>query len=169
MSSAITMRSLLSLLLLTTKIAAVLSATASQDERDNNFRNSENDFTTDSFPRTTHTNLRIADPSVATSDSELPLGSFPNIGVEKGVTFTRTITQFPDDAAFSMNLDDHNDNDQQHVCQQRDEYGDNECHFDWGQLVTGNFTVKFSDQIEQGDFIVGDVKVRDTVAGWPLN
>jgi hypothetical protein len=130
-------RTLLSLLLLS-KIAAL--GVSRYDERD--IRN-ENDFNDSPPPRPT--NLRM-DPAVVSSDLPLRL--------ERGVSFTRTISQFPSDAAFAMSLDDDD-------CKQRDVYGDNDCHLSWGQNVTGNFKVKFSDQIEESDYIVGDFKVRD--------
>jgi hypothetical protein len=146
MSAAI--RTLLSLLLLN-KIAAL--SVSRFDERD--IRN-ENDFNDSPPPRIT--NLRM-DPAVASSDWPLRLAD-----VEKGVTFTRTISKFPTDAAFVISLADDD-------CKQHDVYGDNECHFSWGQNVTGNFKVKFSDQIEEGDFIVGDFKVRIGLVAFDLN
>jgi hypothetical protein len=133
-------RTLLSLLLINT-IAALSDSRF--EERD--IRN-ENDFNDSPPPRTT--NLRM-DPAVASSD--LPLRF---LDIEEGVTFTRNINLFPADAAFVMSLADDD-------CKQHDVFGDNECHFSWGQNVTGKFNVKFSDQIEEGDYIVGDFKVRD--------
>lgn len=100
---------------------------------DHDIRN-ENDFY-DSPPP----NLRMG-PVVIASD------------IEEGVTFTRNINLFPADAAFTMSLADDD-------CKQHDVFGDNDCHLNWGQNVTGKFNVKFSDQIEEGDYIVGNFKV----------
>jgi len=36
-----------------------------------------------------------------------------------------------------------------------DKYGDNQCHFDWGETISGRATVKLSDPIVEGDFMVG--------------
>jgi hypothetical protein len=118
-------------LLLLNSIAAL--SVSRFDERD--IRN-ENDFN-DSPPP----NLRMG-PVFASSD------------VEEGVSFTRNINLFPADAAFVMSLA--NDD-----CKQHDVFGDNDCHFSWGQNVTGKFNVKFGDQIEEGDYIVGDFKVTN--------
>jgi hypothetical protein len=119
------------LLLLLINIAALSDSRL--DERD--IRNNENDFN-DSPPP----NLRMG-PMVVSPD------------VEEGVSFTRNINLFPADAAFVMSLA--NDD-----CKQHDVFGDNDCHLSWGQNVTGKFNVKFGDQIEEGDYIVGDFKVR---------
>jgi hypothetical protein len=77
----------------------------------------------------------------------------PIVRRQEGRSFTRNINVFPADAAFVMSLADDD-------CKQHDVFGDNDCHFSWGQNVTGKFNVKFSDQIEERDYIVGDFKVR---------
>jgi hypothetical protein len=123
-------RTLISLLFLNNLAALSLSRF---DERDNIRK--DNDVN-DSPPP----NLRMG-PAVGSSV------------VEEGVTFTRNINLFPADAAFVMSLADDD-------CKQHDVFGDNDCHLSWGQNVTGKFNVKFSDQIEEGDYIVGDFKVR---------
>lgn len=125
-------RTLVSLLLLN-KIAAL--SVSRLDERDIRNENNFNDFPPPN-------NLRMGPTIASTSD------------VEEGVTFTRNINLFPADAAFVMSLADDD-------CKQHDVFGDNDCHFSWGQSVTGTFNVKFSDQIEEGDYIIGDFKVRE--------
>jgi len=40
-------------------------------------------------------------------------------------------------------------------CTLRDEYGDNNCHFDWGEKIHGKVTVKLNDPIVEGDYMVG--------------
>jgi hypothetical protein len=79
---------------------------------------------------------------------------FQNLAeVKKGVTFSTKFSQFPVEASFVMNLDGN------HCTERDDDHGDNDCHFDWGEYVLGNYTVQFSDQIEQGDFMEGNIKV----------
>jgi len=70
----------------------------------------------------------------------------------KGVTFSRTFTHFPNNASFDMYMDGHH-------CQERDEFGDNQCHFEWGEDASGNYTMEFVDDIQAGDFVTGSLKV----------
>jgi hypothetical protein len=135
-------RTLLSVLLLNNIAALSLSRF---DEQRDSIRNKDDDFN-DSPPPP---NLRMG-PAVIASD------------VEEGVSFTRNINLFPADAAFVMSLADDD-------CKQHDVFGDNDCHFSWGQNVTGKFNVKFSDQIEEGDYIVGDFKVGNELVIFDLN
>ena len=44
-------------------------------------------------------------------------------------------------------------------CAERDGYGDNDCHFAWGEVAAANYTVQFTDQIESEDLIIGNLKV----------
>ena len=84
--------------------------------------------------------------------SSLPRSSLRFPEILKGVTFRRTITRFPHEASFVMNMNGH-------YCQERDEYGDNQCHYEWGQDAAGNYTVQLPDDIEAGDFVTGSLKV----------
>ena len=56
--------------------------------------------------------------------------------------------------AFELNFDDSS-----HHCTVRDEYGDNHCHFDWGETITGRVTVQLNDPVVEGDYLVGALRL----------
>jgi hypothetical protein len=44
-------------------------------------------------------------------------------------------------------------------CQERDDYGDNQCHYDWGETARANVSLSWPHQIEGGDFLSGHLKM----------
>lgn len=94
--------------------------------------------------------------SLSTSASHWTVGdeeeslSFPPIHVDDGLTFTRSIQKL--DASFQLHL-------QEGHCKSHDKYGDNNCHYDWGDEVIGNYTVVSPQLIHEGDTMTGDFRV----------
>jgi len=74
-----------------------------------------------------------------------------HLPVQDGVTFTRTIKHL--NATFELNLEDGH-------CATHDKYGDNNCHYDWGEQVLGNYSVQSPHVIEHGDYMTGSFRVR---------
>jgi hypothetical protein len=97
-------------------------------------------------------NLRLASHSPAADWTVAVVGdeSFPPIHVDDGLTFTRTIQKL--DASFKLNLEEGH-------CKSHDKYGDNNCHFEWGDNVLGNYTVVSPQLITAGDTMTGDFRV----------
>lgn len=70
-----------------------------------------------------------------------------------GLSFTRTISDIP--GSFDLQFDGNH-------CQLQDDYGDNECHFDWGEDITGRYKVQIDEDIVEGDVLEGHFKVRSS-------
>lgn len=75
--------------------------------------------------------------------------------VEDGVTFTRTIKHL--NASFHLSL-------QEGHCISHDEYGDNNCHYTWGEQVLGNYSVSSPRTIQHGDYMTGSFHVSNECA-----
>jgi hypothetical protein len=70
----------------------------------------------------------------------------------KGVSFQRTITTFPGNSSFELYFDD------QH-CNSKDAFGDNHCHYDWSDDVTGDYSILVNETITEAAFMTGTFKV----------
>lgn len=82
----------------------------------------------------------------------LLLGDTEELEMASGVSFTRDIKQIP--GAFDMQLDGNH-------CQSKDDYGDNNCLFKWGENITGNYTLTTSKTIDEGHKMEGHFKVSN--------
>lgn len=71
--------------------------------------------------------------------------------VDDGLTFSRDIHKL--DASFKLNLEEG-------YCKSHDKYGDNNCHYKWGDAILGNYTVVLPQLIDEGDTMMGDFRVR---------
>lgn len=97
----------------------------------------------------------IADQSIPLDDSPPLLllhDKFPPIVVPKGVTFSRNIQRLPPNATYQLQFDGNH-------CKSRDQYGDNNCHYDWGEVVRGNYSLSLPYEIERGDMMHGDFEI----------
>jgi hypothetical protein len=74
------------------------------------------------------------------------------LGVERGLSFTRNIDEIP--GSFDLLFDGH-------PCNDQDEHGDNDCHFEWGADVTGGYKLYIDRDIDEGDSMTGHFKVRN--------
>jgi hypothetical protein len=54
--------------------------------------------------------------------------------MDTGVFFSRTLSNLPSDSSFALNFS-------QYHCQERDGYGDDHCHYDWGEDVVLEYYV----------------------------
>lgn len=77
-----------------------------------------------------------------------PQGLF---GPDKGVSYKRSIMLNDDDSSFYMDFDGDN-------CKRADIYGDNRCHFDWGETVSGTVNATFNLTFDEGDVIGIDTR-----------
>eukprot|EP00586_Coscinodiscus_wailesii_P012055 CAMPEP_0172495998 /NCGR_PEP_ID=MMETSP1066-20121228/79784_1 /TAXON_ID=671091 /ORGANISM="Coscinodiscus wailesii, Strain CCMP2513" /LENGTH=289 /DNA_ID=CAMNT_0013268043 /DNA_START=83 /DNA_END=952 /DNA_ORIENTATION=- len=68
-----------------------------------------------------------------------------------GITYTRTVTLNDDDSAFHVGFDGAN-------CDSADVYGDTDCHFDWGESVSGKVNATFNTVLKEGDVMALDAK-----------
>ena len=95
--------------------------------------------------------LQLVQTKNLRSQFTLPLDGVPSVDVKDGVTFTRSIKHL--NATFTLHLEDHH-------CRTQDMYGDNDCHYDWGEKVLGSYTVVSPHVIQQGDYMTGTFHVR---------
>jgi hypothetical protein len=72
-------------------------------------------------------------------------------GVERGLSFIRQIDEVP--GSFDLVFDGHH-------CTQVDGHGDNECHYLWGEDITGKYKLTVDRDIDEGDSMTGHFKVR---------
>lgn len=81
--------------------------------------------------------------------------------VLSGVTVSRTVSLYPAAGNFTILVDDDNDNSYppSSYCSQRDDYGDNDCHWDWNASVAATVSVLFDRPIQADDYLEGHVKV----------
>jgi hypothetical protein len=115
------------------------------------------------------------DPSL-NSDEPKSLGR-----AEEGLTFSRTILQFPIDSKFLLHIDNASDTILPPLqsrrdrflrdpiitraptavggCSQVDDYGNNECHFPWNSDIAGYYSVRFSTPLQAQDYLQVDLKV----------
>jgi hypothetical protein len=73
-----------------------------------------------------------------------------NTPVQDGLTFTRNIKHL--NASFHLDLEGGH-------CKSHDKYGDNICHYDWGEQVLGNYTVETPRVIQHGDKMTGSFHI----------
>ena len=105
-----------------------------------------------------HQNQADYDNLRAKKSSSLPLvspaakHSITGIPIPDGLTFSRTIRHL--NASFELQLDPNH-------CQSHDKYGDNHCHYQWGEQVLGNYSVTFPQAIQHGDYMTGTFHVSN--------
>jgi len=75
----------------------------------------------------------------------------------KGLSFRRYVDVFPlsPNASASIYLD--------RGCQDHDGYGDDNCHFNWGTTIKGNYTIRLGQPLEAEDYMDGHLKFDDTL------
>ena len=100
--------------------------------------------------KSTNQKLRSASRTSATDWTVLQDETVP-IHVDDGLTFSRDIQKL--DASFELHLE-------QGYCRSHDKYGDNNCHYNWGGVILGNYTVVLPQLIDEGDTMMGDFRVR---------
>lgn len=64
--------------------------------------------------------------------------------ISSGVTFSREISIVPEGSSFDLVFGDNH-------CTSQDQFGDNECHFDWGETVRGNYKLLLTEELDAGD------------------
>lgn len=92
-----------------------------------------------------HTKLSNLRPHFLTSVITKPI-------IQDGLSFSRKIKHI-NDASFQLSLDNNH-------CISHDVYGDNACHYDWGEQVLGNYNVTLDTNIQHGDYMTGSFHVR---------
>jgi hypothetical protein len=63
-----------------------------------------------------------------------------------------------DKGRFELNFEDSSNH-----CSLRDVYGDNHCHFDWGEKITGRVTLQLNDPIVEGDYMEGALVIDNFI------
>jgi hypothetical protein len=66
----------------------------------------------------------------------------------KGVSFHRVIGTFPEKSQFLLELEDSSSH-----CQVYDEFGVNDCHFNWKEEAVGNFSTAISTVLDESSSI----------------
>lgn len=76
----------------------------------------------------------------------------PPIIIPQGLSFSRAFQELPEDSSYVIQFDgDH--------CKSHDQNGDNDCHYDWGDVVRGNYSLSFPTPVDLGDMMHGQFKV----------
>ena len=69
-----------------------------------------------------------------------------------GVSFQRTISNFPSNSTFLLKFGDKK-------CQDSDTFGDNHCHYDWGDHVSADYSIFVDETLTDAAFVHGTFKV----------
>lgn len=77
------------------------------------------------------------------------------------ISFSRTVEAIGSGDSFDLELEGSNGNN----CGSSDEYGVNDCTFDWGENITGSFAGVLSAPLNDGSTLDVDLKV-DKVVSW---
>lgn len=77
--------------------------------------------------------------------------------LESGVSFTWKISQLPQDSSFDLHFDGNK-------CKSQSIYGDNDCHYNWGDTVSGQYKLSVQEEIVEGDTMTGHFKVRQDLS-----
>lgn len=83
--------------------------------------------------------------------------TFEKVGTKKstGISFTRKVEFKSDEVNIAVDYDDNH-------CKSKDDYGDNECHYNWGETMNPQIDVKFKtegDGFKEGDLVKGSMRV----------
>mmetsp|Transcript_23039 Transcript_23039/g.38980 ORF Transcript_23039/g.38980 Transcript_23039/m.38980 type:complete len:174 (-) Transcript_23039:1171-1692(-) len=80
--------------------------------------------------------------------------------VSANIHFSRTAKAIAPDSSFYVEFAD--------GCASTDDYGSNDCTFDWGQAVEGSVTGKLGHDLQEGSSFHVNLKV-DTVIPWKFS
>lgn len=70
-----------------------------------------------------------------------------------GVSFQRTIENFPTNSTFQLFFD-------KEKCQDEDSFGNSHCHYDWGDHVTADYSIFVNETLTESAFVEGTFKAR---------
>ena len=84
-----------------------------------------------------------------------PIPPFPK-PTKDGVGFTRKISQLDSNTSFSLTFGGGQ-------CKSKDEYGNNACHYNWGDAIEANYTVKLGEPLQEEDTLHGHLKIDHLV------
>jgi hypothetical protein len=73
-----------------------------------------------------------------------------------GISFQRTISNFPSNSTFWLTFQDKK-------CQDSDSFGDNHCHYDWGDYVSADYSIFVNETLTEAAFVKGTFKVSQSV------
>lgn len=73
-----------------------------------------------------------------------------------GVGFRRTISELDENTSFSLTFGGGQ-------CNAKDEYGNNACHYNWGEAIEANYTVQLGEALDKGDTLQGNFHVDHIV------
>jgi hypothetical protein len=75
-------------------------------------------------------------------------GGLFNARSPKGISFHRVIGKFPEDSQFLLQLEENSTH-----CQVYDDFGVNDCHFNWKEEAVGNFSTAISTVLDESSFV----------------
>ena len=78
--------------------------------------------------------------------------SFLRLGRGGGVDFSWQIGLLPSLSSFVLRFDGNH-------CSNHNDNGDNNCHYNWGESVTGSYELVVAEPIDVGDQMTGHLKV----------
>ena len=82
------------------------------------------------------------------------------VSVRCDIEFSRTITAIGEDGTLDLELQ----GDSGDECASEDEYGSNDCKFDWGETITGSFAGTLGNPIEEGSTLNVNLKVNKVIS-----
>lgn len=77
-----------------------------------------------------------------------------NQDIPPGVSVSRSVAILPATAKLVVNVEGNNN------CQERDEHGDNVCHWDWNDSILTSIHSVLEQPIQHDDYVEGHVKVK---------
>ena len=86
---------------------------------------------------------------------QLPFPPFPP-HVDPGITFSRSINSVTSGSKFHLAFGPAGSN----HCHLTDSYGDDQCHYSWGDTLEATYNLQLGTELEEGDTIDGKFKVR---------
>ena len=84
-----------------------------------------------------------------------PIPPFPK-PTKDGVGFTRKISRIDSNTSFSLTFGGGR-------CTSNDQYGNNACHYNWGDAIVANYTVQLGEPLQEGDTLQGHFKIDHIV------
>mmetsp|Transcript_31700 Transcript_31700/g.54650 ORF Transcript_31700/g.54650 Transcript_31700/m.54650 type:complete len:174 (-) Transcript_31700:159-680(-) len=90
----------------------------------------------------------------------IALASLTPVALGSGVSFSRTVTEIADDSSFALKFDS--------GCSSSDDYGSNDCSFNWGDEVTGSVDGELGHDLNDGSVFDVDLKV-DRIISWKFS
>jgi hypothetical protein len=79
-----------------------------------------------------------------------------NASEPTGIYFSRSISSWSPDSPLQVQFDSKH-------CKETDVYGENNCHFDWGDQVDVNYSIYVNQTLDESAYLEGTFKVKSRI------